>query len=224
LIETIETEGANAATLLRLFSEWRVIEARDHLRRADGRLGAISQLRVFLDSDALEVQEMQPLFEQHPWLIEPSWSETDGQTTYTKLLRKHCSDPREPEVDRRLDILGVTVGGSVSVVELKRPAVALSRRSLRQIEDYVVWARTNIIGTGPHAPKYIEGLLVVGRRTGDAELAEIEKRLSGYDIKVETFRDLYERAKRYYGIVEKHLENIAPEYTRKSRKRGRSKK
>jgi hypothetical protein len=48
LIDTIEEQGANAATLLRLFKEWRVIEARDELRRADGRLSAIMQLRVFI--------------------------------------------------------------------------------------------------------------------------------------------------------------------------------
>ncbi len=223
LIERIEKEGSNSATLLRLFKEWRVIEARDHLRRADGRLEAISKLRIFIDEGALEVQEMQPLFERHPWLINPAWSETDGQTTYTKLLRKNCVDDKEPESDRRLDILGVSIGGSVSVVEIKRPDVALSRRSLRQIEDYVVWARTNLMGTGIHAPKYVEGLLVVGERRGDAELAEIEKRLSGYDIRVETFHDLYERAKNYYGIVERQLESVAPEYTRKRRKAGRSK-
>lgn len=218
LIDTIEKEGANVATLLKLFKQWRVIEARDELRRADGRLAAITQLKAFLPSEALEVREMQPLFEQNPWLIDQAWSESDGQTTYTKLLRKHCVDPKEPESDRRLDILGVREGGSVTVVEIKRPHTTLSRKSLRQIEDYVVWARTNLMGTGPDAPKYINGLLVVGRRNSDAELAEIEKRLSSYDIRVETFTDLYERAKKYYGFVEKQLEKLAPEYTRKSRR------
>ena len=224
LVEAIEQEGANAATLLRLFQEWRIIEAREHLRRADGRLAAITQLAKFLNTGALEVKQMQPLFEQNPWLIDSSWSESDGQTTYTKLLRDNFIEKDVPEIDRRLDILGVRDGGGVTVVELKRPQTTLTKKNLRQIEDYVLWSRAHVQGTGPHAPKYINGLLIVGRRQADKELADLEKRLAGDDIRVETFSDLYERAKNYYGIVEKQLEKLAPEYTRKSRKAAESKK
>jgi hypothetical protein len=218
LIDTIEEKGANAATLLRLFKEWRVIEAREELRRADGRLSAIMQLRVFIERGALEVQEMQPLFEQNPWLIDTSWSEADGQTTYTKLLRQNFIENKVPESDRRLDILGVKQGGGISVVELKRPQTLLTKKYLRQIEDYVLWARANLIGTGPDAPKYVNGLLIVGRRNSDKEIADLEERLAGSDIRVETFSDLYERAKKHFGFVERQLEKIAPEYTRKSRR------
>jgi hypothetical protein len=223
LVETIEQEGANVATLLRLFQEWRIIEAREHLRRADGRLAAITQLKVFIERGALEVQEMQPLFEQNPWLIDTSWAESDGQTTYTKLLRQNFVEKNVPESDRRLDILGVRNGGGVTIVELKRPQTPLSKKYLRQIEDYVDWARANLIGTGPDAPKYIYGLLIVGRRASDKEIALLEERLAGSDIRVETFGDLYERAKKYYGFVEKQLEKLAPEYTRKRRKAGKKK-
>lgn len=218
LIDTIEEKGANAATLLRLFKEWRVIEARDELRRADGRLSAIMQLRVFIKKGALEVQEMQPLFEQNPWLIDTTWSEADGQTTYTKLLRQHFIENKVPESDRRLDILGVKQGGGISVVELKRPQTVLAKKHLRQVEDYVLWARAHLVGTGPDAPKYAGGLLVVGRRSSNKEIADLEERLAGSDIRVETFDDLYERAKKHFGFVEKQLEAIAPEYTRKRRK------
>jgi len=222
LVETIEDEGANSATLLRLFREWRVIEAREHLRRTDGRLSSINQLRVFIKNGALEVKELQPLFEQNPWLVDPSWSEADGQTTYTKLLRQNFVEKGVLESDRRLDILGVRDGGGVTIVELKRPKSILAAKHLRQIQDYVIWARANLIGTGPDAPKYINGILVIGRRNSDKEVALLEESLGGSDIRVETFADLYERAKEYYGFVERKLESIAPEYTRKSRKaRGR---
>jgi hypothetical protein len=218
LIDTIEEKGANAATLLRLFKEWRVIEARDELKRADGRLSAIMQLKIFIKKGALEVQEMQPLFEQNPWLIDTTWSEADGQTTYTKLLRQHFIENKVPESDRRIDILGVKQGGGLSVVELKRPQTVLSKKYLRQVEDYVLWARANLVGSGPDAPKYANGLLVIGKRNSDKEIADLEVRLAGADIRVETFDDLYERAKKHFGFVEKQLELIAPEYTRKSRK------
>lgn len=224
LVEAIEEEGANAKTLLRLFREWRVIEAREHLRRADGRLAAITQLRAFIATGALEVQEMQPLFEQNPWLVDPSWSEADGQTTYTKMLRANFIDTEKVESDRRLDLLGVRYGGGVTVVELKRPQTPLSKKHLRQIEDYVDWARANIQGTGPDAPKYINGILIIGKRNSDREIAMLEARLGGSDIRVETFSDLYERAKSYYGFVEDQLEKVAPEYSRRARKRDQKSK
>lgn len=147
-----------------------------------------------------------------------TWSEADGQTTYTKLLRQHFIENKVPESDRRLDILGVKQGGGITIVELKRPQSPLTKKYLRQIEDYVLWARANLIGSGPDAPKYVTGLLVIGHRNSDKELADLEKRLAGDDIRVETFSDLYERAKNHFGFVEKQLEKIAPEYTRKSRK------
>ncbi len=223
LVETIEEEGANAATLLRLFKEWRIIEAREHLKRADGRLSAIKQLKGFLDKGALEVQQMQPLFEQNPWLIDPSWSEADGQTTYTKLLRENFPEPKVVEQERRLDILGIRNGGGVTIVEIKRPQTALAKKHLDQIESYTDWARARIQGSGPDSPKYINGLLIIGHRTSNQEVAEKERRLSGDDIRVQAFSDLYERAKSYYGFVEQQLEKVAPEYSRKTRKGGKKK-
>ncbi len=223
LVDAIEDQGAEASTLLKLFEEWRVIEAREHLKLADGRLEAIAQLQMFMDANALEVQQMQPLFEKHPWLIDPAWTETDGQTRYTKLLRQHFVEDKEVESDRRIDIMGVRSGGGVTIVELKRPKTTRNRKNLDQIRDYVLWARANLLGSGSDAPKYINGLLIVGKRTSDSELEQIERMLANLDIRVETYSDLYERAKKYYHVVEQQLERIAPEYTRKSRKAAKSK-
>lgn len=225
LIETIEDEGANAATLLRLFDEWRIIEAREHLKLADGRLEAIEQLNHFIDEGALEVQQMQPLFENNPWLINPSWAEADGQTTYTKLLREHCVEPKDyDDKDRRIDILGVTRGSGLEIVELKRPEKTLTRRDLDQVEKYVDWARSQFKGTGGDSPKYIHGLLVVGHLSKIGDVQTKQERLAGDDIRVETFGDLHTRAKEYYRKVEKILEKIAPEYTRTKRKASKTKK
>ena len=117
-----------------------------------------------------------------------------------------------------MDILGVRSGGGVTIVEIKRPQTALSKKHLGQIEEYTDWARATIQGGGPDSPKYINGLLIIGHRASNQEIAEKERRLAGDDIRVQTFTDLYERAKEYYGFVEEHLEKIAPEYSRKTRK------
>lgn len=219
LIDAIEKELPTPASLLRLFDEWRVIEAREHLRLADGRVAAIKKLQSFIDQGALEVKELQPLLVKNLWLIDPGWTEADVQPTYTKLLRDNCGESKDtPEVDRRLDILGVSSSGGATVVELKRPEKTLTRKDLEQIEEYVDWARTNIQGSGPDSPKYINGLLVVGNLSRAAVVAKKIERLAGYDIRVQTFRDLHDRSRRYYKEIERRLEKVAPEYARARRK------
>jgi histidine kinase/DNA gyrase B/HSP90-like ATPase len=229
LVDEIEDSGASVHTLIKLFRDWRVIEAREHLKLSDGRLEAMEKLSSFIEDGALEVQDMQPLFEGNAWLIDPTWGGVSGQTTYTKLLRKQFPESNKvPEEDRRLDLLGIRVSSEIDVVELKRPEKRLSRDDLSQIESYVDWARANLVGTGDDAPRYARGLLIVGKLNDKKDIHEKAIRLAGDDIRVETYGDLLQRARRVYGEVQERLKNIAPEYTqrarRSSKKKRRSKK
>ena len=220
LVDDIEHSGASVLTLLKLFDDWRVIEAREHLRLSDGRLEAMEKLAEFIEKGALEVQQMQPLFEENPWLIDPTWGSVSGQTTYSKLLREQFPESiKVLQTDRRIDILGLRISSEIDVVELKRPEKTLDRNDLEQIEEYVDWARSNLVGTGPEAPAYVRGLLVVGRLTSRGDLGRKIERLAGTDIRVETYRDLLERARKVYGDVERRLKDIAPEYSREARKK-----
>jgi hypothetical protein len=222
LVEEIESSGPTVPTVLKLFEDWRVIEAREHLRLSDGRLEVMEKLAKYIDEGALEVKQIQPLFEENGWLINPTWGHVSGQNTYTKLLRKHCEEPKDlPEEDKRMDILGYEVGGTLWVVELKRPKKTLTRDNLEQIEGYVDWARAHLVGTGPDSPKYVCGLLLVGKMSKEAAIQSKVARLAGSDIRVETFDDLLHRARKIYGEVERRLKAIAPEYSRAARKAGK---
>jgi hypothetical protein len=218
LVDEIEEAGASLPTLLKLFRDWRVIEAREHLKLSDGRLEAMEKLSAYIEKGALEVKEIQPLFERNPWLIDPAWSTVSGQETYSRLLRKQFPERSDvPESDRRLDLLGIRVSSEINVVELKRPKKKLVRQNLEQIEAYVDWARSNLVGTGPNAPRFVRGLLVVGELNDKPEVQQKMTRLAGSDIRVETFGDLLLRARAIYGEVQQKLKDIAPEYTKQSR-------
>lgn len=219
LVDELEVPGAKVESLFKLFRDWRVIEAREHLKLSDGRLEVMERLSTYITDGALEVKQIQPLFEENGWLVNPTWGEVTGQTTYTALLRKNCVEPKGlADGDLRIDILGYEVGGTVHVVELKRPEKTLSRDDLEQIEKYVDWARANLVGTGPDAPKYVTGLLIVGSLGNSKELSQKMTRLAGSDIRVEVFRDLKNRAEKVYGEVENRLKKVAPEYSRAARK------
>lgn len=219
LVDDIEKSPSSAEALIKLFGEWRIFEAREHLKLADGRADIMEKLDDYIQKGALEVKQIQPLFEQNGWLVNPAWGEVTGQNTYTDLLRKHCKESTKiTGKNRRMDILGYEVGGTLHVVELKRPEKTLSREYLEQIERYVDWARNNLIGTGPDSPKHVTGLLIVGQYGSNAELKDKRTRLAGSDIRVETFRDLSHRARKVYGEVEERLRKVAPEYSRQARK------
>lgn len=220
LVDEMEESGVNVQTFLRLVEDWRIVESRMHLQLSDGRLEVMEKLSDHVKKGALEVKHIQPLFEENGWLVDPTWGNVTGQTSYTKLLRKHCSEPKDlPEIDRRIDILGYDAGGSVHVVELKRPGKTLSRKDLEQIEEYVDWARKNIITTGADSPRYIAGLLIVGKLSSEGTIQEKMVRLAGSDIRVKTYDDLLARAKKIYGEVERQLKHVAPEYSRDARHR-----
>jgi hypothetical protein len=220
LVETLEEETPSAAALIKLFDEWRVIEAREYLQLGDGRISAINQLEKYINRGALEVKEIQPLLTNNLWLLNMRWNEASEQKTYSKLLRENCKEPKElEEENRRIDIVGITEGGRMTIVEIKRPEKTLNRKDLEQIAQYVDWARANIMGTGPDAPRQISGLLIVGKLSDKGDVGEQISRLAGSDIRVEIYRDLYEAARKEYKEVERRLEKIAPEYTRSRRKR-----
>jgi hypothetical protein len=220
LVDEIETEGGTPATLLKLFAEWNVIEAREHLKLAYGRLEALDQLERFINKGALEVKEMQPLLVKNPWIIDPAWTETHIEQTYTRLLKKHAQETKNlPAKDRRIDIWGVRAGTGVTVVELKRPEKTLTWKDLEQIENYVLWARQHVVGTGGHAPRYADGLLVVGNLSEDGTTRQKMQHLAGLDIRVETFRDLYIAARGFYDELDRRLQSVAPEYSRLMKKR-----
>src|SRR5207247_9383990 len=98
----------------------------------------MEKLSAFIEEGALEVQQMQPLFEKNPWLIDPSWGSVSGQDTYSKLLRKQFPESTKvPDEDRKLDLLGIRLSSEINIVELNKPEKTLSRRTIEQIERYV---------------------------------------------------------------------------------------
>ena len=215
LVEELEDRTVTAATLLKLFGEWRIVEAREHLKLADGRVAALTKLQKFMAEGALEIQQVQPLFRQNTWLVDESWTEAEVELTYTKMLQRKFEEPAQlEEKNRRLDIFGIHAGGAATIVELKHPRKTLSRDDLNQIEQYVDWTRSQYVGTGPSTPKYARGRLIVGKLGNDASVREKLTRLEGSDIRVETFKDLYQRAKYIYGIRDEQLRKVAPEFLR----------
>jgi hypothetical protein len=219
LVDDIEESGATLESILRLFHDWRVVEARAHLELSDGRLEVMEKLTRFMREGADEVREVQPLFRENGWLLDPDWGSIEAEVRYSRMLREHFPEAATlAEPDRRIDLLAFDANGDFHVVELKRPEITENRDHLEQIERYVDWLRTQI-GTDDRAASAVRGLLVVGHLSKDAAIVRKRERLrASADIRVDTYAGLLNRATKRYGEVEQRLKSLAPEYARDARK------
>jgi hypothetical protein len=218
LLDELDDKPVTVARLLHLFDEWRIIEAREHLRLADGRLNATTQLRAFMSDGALEVTELQPLLVNNLWLLDEAWTSVQVEENFSALLRRYAKEAKAVKgKERRLDIFGVNETAVATIVELKHPQKTLSREDLEQVSNYVDWARTKLIGTGEGTVQAVRGRLLVGSMGTNAVLRPQIERLRRDGIYVETFGEMYSRAIKYYSHLEQRLESIAPEYSRRRR-------
>lgn len=217
LVDAMEA-GATVEGLLRLFGDWRVIEAREHLRLADGRLAAIEQLSKFIRDGALEVSELQPLLTDNLWLLDAGWSNAYVEARYSELLRS-VPEPKDFEdVDRRLDIIGVLDAQRLTVVELKRPEVTLNFAHLVQIERYTLWARSQFGSSTGSDSKSVDGLLLVGKMSTDPTVLAKLTFMHAQGIRVQTLQELVIRGGEYFRQLETRLVAVAPEYAKARRK------
>jgi len=219
--ELAEALGENPAdaTLIELFEEWRVIEAREILRVAQGRLKAIKQFEEFVRTDAREVPTIHKYFAEYPWILDPSWTIAYDEAYYSELLRNQFPDNKLDERDRRIDFVCIGAGDTIHVVELKRPGHKTSWEDLDQLERYVAFVRARL-GTAPLGRSYSDaaGYIVAGDVDTRGETREKIRTLERSRMYVKKYEDLVSMAKRLHHEFAEKLEKF--EQRRSSRREG----
>ncbi len=143
--ELAGAELADPATLIRLFREWEVVEAKEMAKVTRGRITTIEKLARLIEENPLEVPTLHGFLKEFPWVIDPRWTLVDDEVHYSRLLsEKFPESDTVPEDDRRIDFLCVNEGESLVVVEIKRPRSRVSNKELDQIEEYVLFLREEL--------------------------------------------------------------------------------
>ena len=146
--DLIEADLHNTGTILNLFREWQIVEAKEMARVTNGRITTIEKLQRLIDEDALEVPTLHNFLKEFPWVIDPRWTMVDDEVWFSKLLRDTFPEQHDlPEDAKRIDFLCVREGTNLVVVEIKRPGLRASIKHLEQIEEYVNFARDRISKT-----------------------------------------------------------------------------
>lgn len=186
------TSAQNLANQLRRTTFENIISSIEVLQR---RATAVQQLRHVMNEhyrEVLETPDLQKIIENNTWLFGPRY-ETIGaeEDTFTKIARKMRDEVmnRTPvdfqDVDDENDLPGAkrqsdlflarkfphldSMGNKVYkciVVEIKRPAISLNKKHLRQLEDYA-----EIIERQPQfkSEKMHFELILLGRQISSAD-------------------------------------------------------
>lgn len=172
------------------------------------RSAAVQQLRYVMNEhyrEVLETPDLQKIIESNTWLFGPRY-ETIGaeEDTFAKIVRRMRDKVMErsplsmEDVDEEMDLPGAqrqvdlfmarkfpafdSLGNRVYkciVVEIKRPAISLNKKHLRQLEDYA-----EIIASEPQfkSEKMHFELILLGRQISSADTI-ITSRLSAHVLR-----------------------------------------
>jgi len=197
------------AHLIELFMEWGLIEAREILRVAKGRIEVIRKFDKLIRTNAREVPEIHIFFAEYPWLLDPSWTIAYDEAYYSDLLRERFPNGSLEDEDKRIDFVCLGAGDTVHVVELKRPSVKVGWKHLDQLEQYVSFVRGKL-GTSPgRSYSSASGYLVAGDIDDKRETLDKINRVKGDRIYVLKYEDLLRMAKQLHSYIEERLEHFA---------------
>ncbi|MDE0323737.1 MAG: ATP-binding protein [Candidatus Poribacteria bacterium] len=197
--ELTETAFEDTETLLNLFREWEIVEAKEMARVTKGRITTIEKLQHLIENNELEKPTLHNFLKEFPWVIDPRWTLVADEMYYSQLLREHFPESDDvPEENKRIDFLCVSEGTKLVVVEIKRPKSRVSMKELGQITDYVEFIEAQIPRTSDPDYRYEEvtGYLLCGDLVNRDQVKVRQRRLAQTKIYVRRYIDLLSAVER----------------------------
>ena len=198
----------NVGSILNLFREWQIVEAKEMAKVTKGRVTTIEKLQNLIDHNALEVPTLHNFLKEFPWVIDPRWTLVDDEVRYSDILRQRFpEDAGELEKDRRIDFLCVTEGNRLSVVEIKRPGATASRTEMDQIEEYTNFMRDHVRQTTDpdFRIEHVTGYLLCGSVANSTQARGRRDNLERAEIYVRLYPDLLDKVRRlHWEFIERY--------------------
>lgn len=189
----------DSVKVLELAREWAIVEAKELYRVCLGRIETIQKLEEYINSDVLEVgkdKSMHEFLKKFPWLLEPRANQFQDEAKFSDLLKNHKAFKEDDldEQDRRIDFLCTGFGDTLYVIEIKRSQHSISKKDIRQLEDYYDFVKANL----GDSYKNVSGFIVGKKLANSNDAREQKERAEKSRLYVKEYNDLLVQAKRYH--------------------------
>lgn len=201
-------EVPESAKILDMFKTWSLLEAREMLRIVRGRLTAIETLEQLVKRNAKEVPDMHEYFKESPWILDPTWTDWHHELSYSKMLSEKYPEEQLKEKDRRIDFVATAVGNTLHVVELKRPEHKVTYADMRQLLDYVGFAKKQWGNHPERLHRDVVGYIVAGGIRDDHVTKTTVDEAAEHKRYVKTYNDLVDHARKTHEEFVKKLEKL----------------
>ncbi|MDN5204537.1 ATP-binding protein [Fulvivirgaceae bacterium BMA10] len=189
-VENIESEH-----LIRLFKEWKLIEAREFYKLAKIRVETIKKFEYYIDTNAKEIPTLHNFLKHFPWLLDPRIMNFKDEVTYSKLLREHFKEDDIPVENKRIDFLCVDFSETIFIIELKRPKTPIGKKQLLQGTEYVSFLKSKL---GNEFKKNVYCYVIGERFVKKEEITILAEGLKTQGIYLKTYTELLSSANKYH--------------------------
>ena len=181
--------------LIKLFKEWKLIEAREFYKLAKIRVETIKKFDHYIQTNAKEVPTLHNFLKQFPWLLDPRIMNFKDEVTYSNLLREHFKEDEIPPENKRIDFLCLDFSETTFIIELKRPNTPIGKDQLLQGTEYVTFLETKL---GNEFSRNIYCFVIGERFVQKAEVQKLAKALKTEGIYLKTYSELLSSARNYH--------------------------
>ena len=181
--------------LIKLFREWKLIEAREFYKLAKIRVETIKKFDYYIQTNAKEVPTLHNFLKQFPWLLDPRIMNFKDEVTYSNLLREHFKEDEVILENKRIDFLCLDFSETTFIIELKRPKTPIGKDQLLQATEYVSFLKSKL-GNEFSRNMYC---FVIGEKFVKKEEVEIlANGLKTQGIYLKTYSELLNSARNYH--------------------------
>ena len=211
LVQAIEdSQPDHPDAVIRFLREWEILDAVAMARIVEGRLIAIRKFENMIETDAREKPVIHDFLVDNPWLLDPTWNYIDDEVRYSELVKREFPETSKiPNKDRRIDFLCLGYGEVLNAIEIKRPSKKLGIKELRQLQDYVIFLKSNM-GTGERSYKTVVGYLIGGSMVDDENALTMKQQWADLGMYVYTYNELRSTAvrahRKYVDVLQRKAE------------------
>jgi len=195
-IEAVGDDPERLAELLARLREWKVLESRAILEIVQGRLAIIDKFKEMVLNRAPETaprrgdDNLHDLIARYPWLLDPEWQVLSEERYISTQLKEWLEDDVQDEDERlRYDFLALANGGTLLVIDIKRPGKAVEYGEMQRLATY----RERLASSSRDVR-----MVLVHAGTLNVSTAEQEAWEGRRDALILEWEQVCERARRHY--------------------------